>query len=105
MLEHPAEYPWSSYRANAQGELSALVTPHALFLQLGADASTRVHAYRELFRYELDLGLVDAIRVETNGNFALGDTQYYAFWRPNMDSIMLIRVDDTLRECPMIWRP
>jgi len=48
MVEYPAEYRWSSYRANAQG------------------------AYRELFRYELEPELVDEIRRATNGNFALG---------------------------------
>ena len=33
-------------------------------------------AYRELFRYELDPGVVDAIRKATNGNFALGDPRF-----------------------------
>jgi putative transposase len=31
MVEHPAEYRWSSYRANAQGESSALLKPHQLY--------------------------------------------------------------------------
>ena len=30
-------------------------------------------AYRELFRVELDIGLVDEIRKATNGNYALGN--------------------------------
>jgi putative transposase len=28
MVAHPAEYRWSSYRANAQGETDALLKPH-----------------------------------------------------------------------------
>ncbi|HHT0594482.1 TPA: transposase, partial [Legionella anisa] len=28
MVRHPSEYPWSSYRYNALGELDSLVTPH-----------------------------------------------------------------------------
>ena len=28
MVEHPADYCWSSYRANAQGEDGQLVQPH-----------------------------------------------------------------------------
>lgn len=28
MVEHPAEYPWSSYRANAQGERNVVIMPH-----------------------------------------------------------------------------
>jgi putative transposase len=31
MVEHPAEYPWSNYRANAQGEPTTLVTLHLLY--------------------------------------------------------------------------
>ena len=76
MVAHPAEYRWSSYRVNAQGEPGELVTPHALYMELGADEPARQCAYRELFRYELDPGLVDEIRKATNGNFALGDTRF-----------------------------
>lgn len=35
MVEHPFDYRWSSYRANAQGEPSELLTPHPLYLALG----------------------------------------------------------------------
>jgi len=76
MVNHPAEYRWSSYRANAQGESNALITPHALYDALGRDALSRQAAYRELFRYELDPGLVDEIRRATNGNFVLGSDRF-----------------------------
>lgn len=76
IVEHPAEYRWSSYRVNAQGEESGLVTPHPLYLSLGAEAVGRQAAYRELFRSELDPGVVDSIRQATNGNFALGDARF-----------------------------
>ena len=78
MVEHPAEYRWSSYRANAQGEADALVTPHPLYEALGANAAARQAVYRELFRHELEPGLVDEIRRATNGNFALGDERFAA---------------------------
>ena len=35
--------------------------------------ASRQAAYRELFRYELEPGLVDEIRRATNGNYALGN--------------------------------
>jgi putative transposase len=73
MVAHPAEYRWSSYRANAQGEVDALVKPHSLYETLGLDVATRQAAYRELFRYELESALVDEIRRATNGNFILGN--------------------------------
>ncbi len=76
MVDHPAEYRWSSYRANAQGERSALLTPHPLYDVLGSDAVSRQAAYRELFRYELEPGFVDEIRSATNGNFALGNDRF-----------------------------
>ncbi len=47
MVEHPAEYRWSSYRANAQGEADSLVQPHALYMALSEDLVSRQAAYRE----------------------------------------------------------
>jgi putative transposase len=72
MVEHPADYRWSSYRANAQGEANVSLQPHPLYLALGVEPANRLAAYRELFRFELEPGLVDEIRRATNGNFALG---------------------------------
>lgn len=76
MVAHPGEYRWSSYRTNAQGETNVLVQPHELYLGLGADMAMRQAAYRELFRQELEPGLVDEIRKATNGNYALGDARF-----------------------------
>lgn len=76
MVEHPAEYRWSSYRVNAQGGEDALITPQALYESLGHHPEARQQAYRELFRYELEPGLVDEIRTATNGNFALGTERF-----------------------------
>jgi putative transposase len=78
MVAHPADFRWSSYLANAQGQVDPVVTPHPLYTALGADASTRLAAYRKLFRYELEPGLVDNIRRAPNGNFALGNERFGA---------------------------
>ena len=75
---HPAKYPWSSYRANAQGGTDALLKPHRLYQALGRDAADRQAAYRELFRHGLKPGLVDEIRRATNGNFTLGNERFAA---------------------------
>jgi putative transposase len=75
MVAHPAEYRWSSYQANAQGEEDALVVPHEVYLGLGQDMA-RLAAYRELFRYELESGLVDEIRGAANGNYVLGNNRF-----------------------------
>jgi len=47
MVAHPAEYRWSSYRANAQGEADALLKSHPLYDALGADAASRQAAQRK----------------------------------------------------------
>nr|WP_233543939.1 transposase [Salinisphaera sp. Q1T1-3] len=78
MVAHPAEYRWSSYRVNGQGELSTLIKPHKLYKRLGSSAEERQAAYRELFRYQLDPGLVDEIRQATNGNYVLGTERFEA---------------------------
>ena len=75
MVNHPAEYRWSSYRVNAQDESSTFLTAHPLYMALGADDASRSHAYRELFRYQLNPGMVDEIRAATNGNYVLGSSR------------------------------
>ncbi|MEO4049403.1 transposase [Pseudomonas sp. CAU 1711] len=76
MVAHPAEYRWSSYRANAQAEPHRLRKAHPLYEALGDSAEARAAGYRELFRYELDPGLVDQLRSATNGNYALGNQRF-----------------------------
>ncbi|GHU05544.1 transposase [Betaproteobacteria bacterium] len=76
MVGHPAEYRWSSYRANAQGERDILIHPHYVYGALGADTGSRQAAYRDLFRYGLEPGLIDEIRRASNGNYALGNNVF-----------------------------
>jgi putative transposase len=76
MVEHPGEYRWSSYRANAQGDPSSVVSVYESYRALGAGEDVRQTAYRELCRHQLDPGFVDEIRKATNGNFALGSSRF-----------------------------
>lgn len=78
IVAHPAEYRWSSYRANAQGEKNKLLKAHALHTALGKDGEQRRTAYRELFRHALDPGVIDELRHATNGNYALGSPRFQA---------------------------
>lgn len=78
MVEHPADYRWSSYHVNGQGEKSTLIKPHKLYKSLGSTPAERIAAYRELFRYQLDPGLIDEIRQATNGNYVLGTERFEA---------------------------
>jgi putative transposase len=72
MVENPAEYPWSSYLDNAGGRLSDLVSPHELYLQLGATAAERRFAYRALFDSGLSDQTLEEIRDAANKGWALG---------------------------------
>jgi putative transposase len=49
MCTDPGHYRWSSYRANALGEDSTVITPHTLYATLGTNDIDRRAAYRELF--------------------------------------------------------
>ncbi len=72
IAEHPADYPWSSYRANAQDESSPMLVPHPFMQALGAYELERKNAYREMFGDALDNGLLNEMRLATNGNLVLG---------------------------------
>jgi putative transposase len=76
MVNHPADYRWSSYRVNAQGEPTRTIAPHELYLGLGQDSASRSTAYRELFRHHLESKLVDEIRQATNGNYVIGSERF-----------------------------
>jgi putative transposase len=76
IVREPALYAWSSYRRNAHGQRSDLVTPHALYDDLGEDPVSRERAYRALFDERLTVGTLDKVRRATHGNFALGNKKF-----------------------------
>jgi len=49
MVEHPAQYLWSSYKVNAFGAEPGVLTYHPAYLALGRTPAERRHAYRRLF--------------------------------------------------------
>ncbi|MGP1680618.1 MAG: transposase [Burkholderiales bacterium] len=78
MIEDPAHYRWSSYRANALGQTDARVTSHALYRSLGRTERERQAAYRALFRAQLDRAAIDDIRLALNQSQPLGNERFYA---------------------------
>lgn len=76
MVGHPRNYLWSSYRINAEGKKSDLITPHDQFMRLGRDEVSRREHYRDLFKVHIDPQVVDDIRRSTNGNYALGNERF-----------------------------
>jgi putative transposase len=75
LCRHPAEYPWSSYRTNAEGRPGALITQHPEFRRLGKSDEERRSEYAALCS-SLEATRVDEIRAATNGNVALGDEPF-----------------------------
>jgi putative transposase len=78
MVNHPGAYPWSSYRCTALGKEDCLVTPHALYGQLGMNDTECQQRYRGLFAQSLDEQVVKQIREATNKAWLLGNDKFKA---------------------------
>ncbi|MFN0306100.1 MAG: transposase [Burkholderiales bacterium] len=76
LVNHPREYRWSSYGANAMGKVDALVTPHEQYLRIARSDAARRDAYRALCKAHLEAEMLNDIRRSTNGNFALGGDRF-----------------------------
>lgn len=76
IVEAPEIYQWSSYRTNALGAHSKLVTPHPVYAGLAPGQPERLAAYRALFQEALPQHELERIRQASNGNFALGDDKF-----------------------------
>jgi putative transposase len=72
MVAGPADYPWSSFKANAWGRADPLVRPHSLYLSLGTTAAERCQAYRSLFEQQVSEAALGEIRVATQRGWPLG---------------------------------
>ena len=78
MVLEPADYPWSSFRSNALGEPSDLLTPHPAFLGFSSLATEWHSAYLKYFGSQPASEIENEIRAATNGNFALGSSRFQA---------------------------
>ena len=76
MCADPADYRWSSYRANALGEAQSWLTPHPLYPTLGPDEPSRLAAYRALFDQVLPEKTVADIRLALNQTQPLGNSRF-----------------------------
>lgn len=76
MVEHPGEYKWSSYAANAQGYENILIHDHPIYTALGLADSQRQSAYRELFRNHMGNDAIHDIRDALNHELVLGRSYF-----------------------------
>jgi putative transposase len=73
LVEDPAEYRWSSYRANALDREDNLIVPHSLYMALGESPRIRQHCWRELCREALASDQLFEIRDVVRRGGVLGD--------------------------------
>ncbi|MDD5322661.1 MAG: hypothetical protein PHD43_19020 [Methylococcales bacterium] len=76
MVEHPAQYRWSSYAANAQGVDNAIIQPHEFYMSLGKTPEARQAAYRGLFETAINPDELDLIRASLHSGTPLGNDRF-----------------------------
>jgi len=76
MVQDPGAYPWSSYRSHGLEERDELIRDHELYLALGAQASERQQAYRNLFRSQMDEAALTQIRKAATRELVLGNERF-----------------------------
>jgi putative transposase len=79
MVEHPRDYPLSSYRFNAQGMIGLntdWLKPHNEYLCLGRNDADRQAAYRQLFKAAISGNDLTDIRECTHKGWALGGDRF-----------------------------
>ena len=72
LAKHPAEYRWSSYRANSYSRLDDFMSPHAAYFALAESTVERAARYVALCTMSLEQNVLDDIRKATRGGYSMG---------------------------------
>jgi putative transposase len=78
MVEHPQDFPWSSHTHYRGLRLDSLITPHALFWELGNTPFAREAAYAELVQSGINSVQQAALTDATMQGWALGEADFVA---------------------------
>lgn len=78
MVAAPGDYPWSSFAANALGELDEALTPHPLYRQLANSPGERRSIWRGIIGVSVAEPELAAIRDATQHAWALGNASFRA---------------------------
>lgn len=76
MVKHPADYKWSSYKRNAQGEPDVVISSHEIYSRLGLSNDDRRQAYSSLFETNINREDVQVIRNATRFSMPTGDSRF-----------------------------
>jgi putative transposase len=78
MVAAPADYRWSSHRANALGAHDALLTPHPSYLAIATDRAVRQQVYAETVAAAISDEALASIRAAVQRQGALGSERFRA---------------------------
>lgn len=76
MVEKPEAYRWSSYRANAQGEHNAILSPHEEYLRLSKNQQERATNYKAMFTDQMTENMLGEIRLSCQSGVPLGSKRF-----------------------------
>lgn len=76
MVSSPGDYFWSSYSSNATGLENPLLTPHAVYVELGGDRRSRAQCYRSLFDCEIPMEISGQFSVSARSGWVLGEEKF-----------------------------
>ena len=76
MVDHPGQYPWSSFRQNSSGAPGGLLSVHPEYDLLGRDREARRRAYLALFDLPMDDETLQEIRTHASKSRALGSKEF-----------------------------
>ena len=76
MVNDPADYSWSSYRAHAFGRAAKMWQPHREYLALGHTEAARMSVYRRLIAQQLATELITDICDALNTGLVLGNDRF-----------------------------
>ena len=74
--DDPAAHPWSSYRHNALGQPTPLITPHEQYTLLASTPAARQAIYRALVHERVEERSLDEIRQHTQQQRAWGSERF-----------------------------
>ena len=76
MVNHPADYPWSSYLANGEGQSNIILTSHKEYLSLAKGQAERQKNYRRLLESKMNTQLLTDFRESIQSGTALGSNVF-----------------------------
>lgn len=78
MVNHPNDYPWSSYKANALGAFSVILTSHKEYLSLSQQREIRLEQYCQLLASQITIEQLNQLKNNLHSGTPMGDPTFKA---------------------------